>query len=490
MIPTKVERDIIRSGEFKERQMGIAKGQEAWIFGILRNKTYTDKIAAPIREYVCNALDEHAKAGKTDVPVEVTFPTAFAPELKIRDFGFGLSDDDVVKYFADYGASDKRESNDYIGAFGIGAKSAFAYTDSFTVVSYFNGRKATFNLYIDETEIGSIAQLAVETTDEPNGVEIIVPVKTQDVSQFVSRGLELMKYFKTKPSIKGVANVPSLEREASPVAGQNWKYFGDNRGSVVIQGQIGYKFDVTQMGQVSYADENVKIPAGQIYRWEWDLLNSGLEIEVSIGEVDVAASREGLEMNAKTIAAIRKHLARIREEIVDLVSEKFKNAKNLIEAKTAFYDFFQKGGSYGRTLASSVGKVRWNGQEITDSTIHLDATKHKVMQYKKKWNGDIVLVTFDKIQCSDELNLYFDDTDRKMVNYRRRANTLLNAGAKQVTVLQTDDAKALLAETGIKVSTLQKYSKVVPTVITSTRAAGNGVDLTKRVKHKLKVFSA
>src|SRR5687768_6337456 len=205
MIPTKVDKDIIRSGDFKEHKMGIAKGQEAWIFNILRNKTYTDKIGSPMREYIANALDEHQKHGKAHIPVEVTFPTVFAPELRIRDFGLGLDDAGVVVYFAKYGASDKRGSNELIGAFGIGAKSAFAYGDSFTVVSVHKGRKATFNLFIDETDIGSIAQLSVQKTDEPSGIEVIIPVKSQDVSTFVQRGLALMKYFKTKPAIKGVA---------------------------------------------------------------------------------------------------------------------------------------------------------------------------------------------------------------------------------------------------------------------------------------------
>jgi DNA topoisomerase VI, subunit B len=487
MIPTKVDRDIIRGGDFQEQKMGIAAGQEAWIFNILRNKTYTNKILAPIREYTANALDEHEKAGISHIPVKLTFPNVLAPEFRVRDFALGLSDDDVVKFFANYGASDKRDSNLSMGAFGIGAKAAFAYTDSFTVVSYQNGRKATFNLYIDETEVGAIAQLAVETTDEPNGIEIVIPVRSEDISKFVSNGFDLMKYVRTKPTIEGVSNVPDFDREASPVSGKNWKYFGDNRGSVVIQGQIGYPLALNQMGSVSYASEGVKLPAGQIYEWEKNLLASGLEIDLPIGTVDVAASREGLEMNAKTIAAIRSELVRIRKEITDHVSDKFKAAKNLLEAKIMYYNFFLKGGSYGNTLARSVGKVWWNGIEITDATIDFKG-RHKIIRYKRKANGDIMLDALEKIQCSDELELYYDDTDRKIVNYKRRANTLFAAGAKYVTVIQTDDVKAFESETGLKVADLKPYSKVVPTVVVSSRAAGSGIDATKRVKHKLKVF--
>lgn len=485
MIPTIIERDIHRSGTFQETKMGIAKGSEAWIFNILRNSTYTDKIGSPMREYIANALDEHQKLGKSDVPVEVTFPTAFSNEFRVRDFGAGLSDEDVVQFFANYGASDKRESNDLIGAFGIGCKSAFAYSDSFTIVSYKDGVKTTFNMYIDETDIGSIAKLTSTKTKEENGIEIIIPVKPQDVNTFVTRGFELMKYFKTKPLIKGVSYVPDFKREASPVSGKDWRYFGDNRGSIVIQGQIGYPVDPYQLGTINYNTRPAV--AGEIDKWEYSLLSSGLEIEVPIGEVEVTASRESLQMSEKTIKAVRKRLAEIRAEIVDLVSETFKSAKTLVEAKTAYYNFFQKGGSYGQTLHSSIGTVKWKGQDIKDNVIELGAD-HKVMQYTKKWNGDITLTTFDRIKCSDDLNLYYDDTDRKLFMYRRRAKTLLDAGAKMVAVVQTDDKKAFKAETGIDADKLPKYSTVVPTILASTRAAGNGIDITKRVKHKVKVF--
>lgn len=488
MIPTKVDRDILQSGEFEQHSMGVAEGSEAFIFNVLRNSLYTDKIGSPLREYIANALDEHVKANKIDVPVEVTFPTVFSNELRVRDYGFGLPDDKVIRFFSKYGASDKRESNNLIGAFGLGCKSAFAYTDSFTVVSYFDGTKTTFNLYIDETEVGKIAKLNAIPTDEPNGVEIIIPVRSQDVGTFVSRGLALMKYFKTIPKIKGVASVPDFTREASPAAGTGWRYFGDNRGSVLIQGQIGYPIDVSQIGTIAYyAADNATLAAGQIYEWEHSLLTSGLEIEVPIGDVEVTASREALQMTPKTIKAIRTRLATIREEIIDHVSEAFKTAGNLVEAKTAYYNFFQKGGNYGRSLHNAIGVVRWKGQELKDNVIHLKGS-HKVMQYTKKYNGDIILTTHEKIQCSDDLNLYWDDTDRKIVNYKRRANTLLSAGAKQVTVVQTDDKKQFKTETGLDITKLPRYSKITPTAVVSTRAAGNGIDLSKRVKHKLKVF--
>ena len=108
MIPQQKDQNIVRQGEITETSMRIAKGQEAWIFDILRNKTYTDKIGSPLREYVMNAIDEHTKLNKADIPVQITLPTVFEPSVHVRDFARGLTDSEVDRFFAQYGESDKR----------------------------------------------------------------------------------------------------------------------------------------------------------------------------------------------------------------------------------------------------------------------------------------------------------------------------------------------------------------------------------------------
>lgn len=484
MIPKQTEREIFKSGDFTERSMGIDAGSMSHILTILRQNIYSDPIKSLMREYTTNAIDEHQKLNKLDVPVILTLPNAFASEFRVRDFGIGLTAEQVFHFFGQYGASDKRDSNELIGAFGIGCKSAFAYTDSFSVISFKDGRKTTYNIFIGEDNIGTVAKMTEQDSDEPNGVEIVVPVKKEDISTFVNRGLELVKYLKTKPTIKGVSNPPSFERAKAALSGEFWRYYGDSREAIVIQGQIGYPVSPSSVGMRHWTTGEA--PKGYINEWEDALLRSGLELEVSIGEVEVTASREQLQMSDFTKAAIRKRLAEVKAEIQDYAAEKLKSAKTMIEAKTAYYEIFLKGGSFGYNLKSAIGEIKWNGQVIKDNVIHLDS-KHKVMQYTTRRNGNVTLTVFDKIQCSDALNLHYDDTDRRAFMYRRRAKTLLDGGAVQVTVIQTDNAAALKKETGIEVSKLPKYSKVTPTVLHSTRV-GTGIDASKRAKHQVNVF--
>ena len=84
------------SGVQSEAFFNIKDSNVAHIFGILRNKLYSDKPLAIIREYCTNAFDAHIEAGIPERPIEVSFPTAFKNTLTIRDFGKGLSEYDEI----------------------------------------------------------------------------------------------------------------------------------------------------------------------------------------------------------------------------------------------------------------------------------------------------------------------------------------------------------------------------------------------------------
>ena len=118
----------------KSTSFGI--GDVSTVIEILRNRLYSNPIQTLVQEYICNARDAMREAntwGKT--PLVIGVPNAVNPLFTVRDFGLGLTPDRVEKVFVLYGASTKRDSNNQTGGFGIGAKSAWSYTDSFTVTT-------------------------------------------------------------------------------------------------------------------------------------------------------------------------------------------------------------------------------------------------------------------------------------------------------------------------------------------------------------------
>lgn len=144
-----VERVVTNSGTLGSAEFGISQKHAAHIMGILRSTLYSRKALAVLTEYGTNAWDEHRQAGIGDKPIHVVMPTAFKPTLKIRDFGRGLSEHDVLHIYTQYGESTKRDTNDAAGMLGIGCKAGFAYTDQFTVTSWHAGTKSVYVAVLD-----------------------------------------------------------------------------------------------------------------------------------------------------------------------------------------------------------------------------------------------------------------------------------------------------------------------------------------------------
>lgn len=153
-------------------------------------KLYTHPETAVVREYVANAVDAHIKANVT-VPVEVTLPTPDTPTLVVKDYGEGLDMHDILAIYGNFGVSDKRNSNDFIGGFGIGSKSGLAVSDKIYVESIKDGLQNIFEL--KRTSEGVITEFLCENVPAQgmkSGTTITVNynkrITLQDMERFVN----------------------------------------------------------------------------------------------------------------------------------------------------------------------------------------------------------------------------------------------------------------------------------------------------------------
>ena len=103
MKPT-IKSTTVQSNGIKDSvSFGIKASGLHHVLGILRDQLYSDKILANIREYATNAVDAHVVAGCADRPIEVTFPTKLKPLFKVRDFGDGLTEQEIQDGEEDHG---------------------------------------------------------------------------------------------------------------------------------------------------------------------------------------------------------------------------------------------------------------------------------------------------------------------------------------------------------------------------------------------------
>lgn len=275
-------------------------------FKVLSSTLYKDKIGSIVRELSCNAYDAHVAAGKKEIPFEIHLPDNFEPWFSVKDFGVGLSDTDVKKIFCVYFESTKDQSNDAIGAFGLGAKTPFSYTDQFTVTSVYNGISTVYSAYIDGSGIPNITKMLEEETAEDNGVEIKMSVKTSDFFSFKHSTANQLKFFTVKPVVQNAGNFrfesTILENEVI-FQSDDFSFFGHTGAAFVKMGQIGYSLDMHQIERES----------GIVIAFK--AKNLGILFNTNIGDIGVTASRESIEYDKKTCVFLANKLNAIYEEI-------------------------------------------------------------------------------------------------------------------------------------------------------------------------------
>jgi hypothetical protein len=485
---------VISKGIKGSVSFGIKQDGLAHIFNVLRNQLYSDKILAVLREYSCNAVDAHTEAGKAELPIRVTLPSLLAPELKIRDFGSGLTDLEINEIYAFYGESTKRKSNALIGQLGLGSKSAFAYGDNFLINSFVNGVKTSYNAFIDDSQVGQIAKMASSPTQEPNGVEIVIAVKKDDINAFENKAQKLYRYFPVKPEVLGSAEF-SFGNESEVIYKNNFGSFSKNcasygnRQSVAIMGCIGYIINPNAMNLSSDKEDD------QIcYRI---LNNRSGEFFFEIGELDIAASREGLQYTDKTINAIKSKIVKFHDGLRQHITDTLSTAHSYW-ASCKMFGNLQDGSNPLSIFQNVVQKVTWNNKVINHHakfktedgvnyyqprTQYRYRNNDEVVGAKKDYNVSGCYLTDDVVVIENTKDLKSGLTGYAF-NFLKDRKKVLIVGFKS-----NADRKDFMTRTGmidkdlVDIKTLQRL-----TLPRSTRASGVVVTRAKNNKHSKNVF--
>ena len=305
--------------------MGIAQNPK--MFRILSDSMYKNKIGSMVRETYSNARDAHVDAGKPDVAPHIHLPTAFEPWYSVQDFGTGISPDDIENVFCIYGVSTKDQSNDAIGAFGLGAKTPLAYTDNFTVISIVDGVIRTYTIGYGPDGSPTYALQSESETDEGNGFTIMVTVDEGDFEKFASAVKSQLRFFPVKPEIvnedidiewddlsEGITYESDLVTMYK--SGYNNAPF---RGLYVIQGGVGYPVDIAELDGIE----------GVTASFAKALQDNNSFMVFEIGEIDVTAPREGISYDAQTIKNIGDRIAKIAEVMARDVMAQVQKEKSI-----------------------------------------------------------------------------------------------------------------------------------------------------------------
>ncbi len=290
----------------------------AHAFKILSSGLYSDKIAAVLREVGCNAHDAHVAAGKPTLPIEVKLPNSIDQQFHIKDFGPGLSHDEVMNLYTTYFASTKQASNDFTGAFGLGSKSPFSYTDSFTITSRHGTVSRVYSAHIGDDGSPNIVKMGESPCGDDTGITVGFPVKTSDFGEFQTRAQRIYQYFNPLPTILGSkAIIPAtftLDRGSYAFINHDNTYYSQSH---VQMGNVVYPLNLQGLGiQSSDALLAHFMQAKRIF------------LRFKLGELSVAASREQVEYDKPTQHAIRQRLEFMVKDMVSHVEDLWQTKAN------------------------------------------------------------------------------------------------------------------------------------------------------------------
>lgn len=302
-------------------QMGIDEAGMAHIISVLTD-LYEDPEKTVIREYYSNALDSHRAAG-TDKKIQISLPTYNEPYFTVQDFGVGMSEHEMITIYSSYGKSTKRDSNDQIGAFGLGCKSALSYTNQFTVSSVKNGEKTVSIISRREDGGSEMDIVSTSQTSEENGVTVIIPVS--DHSSFTRKATNFFYY---------------IDPELFHISGHTIKNFTSVFTKVRDLGWISVSYAPHSERGVNVLMGGIVYPLSSGFQ---DTLESETGVETShdicillecqIGDVDLTPSRESLRETPRTQDTIRRIYSDFLTASLEEIQGKVDEAENLLKAR-------------------------------------------------------------------------------------------------------------------------------------------------------------
>lgn len=368
---------VSSSPDVKIDTFGVKNSARALV--LLSNNLYSNKLLAVVREVSTNAEDAcvyrealykknenteyHAPSG---TPVYITLPTLLTPQLKIRDYGVGLDPEEIKNIYTVYFESTKSDDDEAAGAYGLGCKSPFAYTDNFLVTSTKNGHRWVYSMFIGETggpelallSDGPVGNYTTDDLESKNGVEVSVEINESDIRAIEDTVRERYRYCK-KPVIvdhpdffyktikDDEGNETRVEKEYAATLIRIKNALMSERSSGyyyekpnVVMANVSYPLDIRELGLPDY----LKLLAEHIRC-----------MYVNTGDVETSLSREELGYTEKTKAKIREYLDDIYKTIssgVSFIIEEALKIENRFELIDYLFDKFEKSTEIQRRIAN------------------------------------------------------------------------------------------------------------------------------------------
>ena len=299
-------------GDVQENRVGIDRENIDFITTLLTSNLYSKPLESFLRETIANAYDSHVEAGSNEYILLVITRTGYNEfTISVRDYGVGLSPERFDQIYKNIGSSTKRDSNDYIGAFGIGRFAGLSCSDVVNINSYYNGTKYSYLMYKNGKGINIDKLQKIQNSTFKNGLEVSISMKVFEH--------ELCKAFK-KLALFDKLHVEYIDKYSNSGLYAGYYRLKDYVESFNTRSIANFKtFSICSLDR---SDRYIKVGKILYNNDDWGDFHTsnGIIVDVPIGEVDITPNREELQFTERTKNAISKHIEETKKELQEIVS--------------------------------------------------------------------------------------------------------------------------------------------------------------------------
>lgn len=372
--------------------MKVNENKTAKLFHMMSSTLYTDKFMSILRELSSNARDSHAEAGKLGTPFAIIAPSHNHLKLVVSDAGTGITYELATQTILEFLSSTKDEgecAKDFIGGWGIGAKTPRAYADNYQVHLRKDGTEWFVQVINDAAGMPQQMLMSEHKTSKPNGVDFIVPIQPVHVDQWRNKVRTYIAM--TNYNVIGYMGDGEVIKSEKPFRTYDFGYFAlDVHGEPESRG--------------SSAETTVSVVyGGAVYQIPWEFGTSALQTDITTrvkkglkvslrfdipNSIKCGLSREHMEVDegnknllVKALMAVGDDLKLAAGENVAYPGKSYENYWTKIKADSdAMVAALEEGAKVSRLTAISSSKtfrVTWCPEGLITRNYSNNATKRE-----------------------------------------------------------------------------------------------------------------
>lgn len=318
-------------------------------FKVLSSTLYENKPRAVLRELAANGWDAHKAAGiEAEVPVDIHLPHEYAPELIVTDYGTGMTCADAHSLYMTFFSTDKDQTNDQIGGFGLGSKSPYSISEAFNIETCKDGEFTVISCFIDAGIPTSVIVSHEFGVDKPNGTKVTVPIADENLfHKLYQEAQDLFKYWELPPKVYKDTEVIQIHTVATTLS---------QSGFLVCPPKMTYNksnltlseiFPEIVVGNYAYpipasiaSSSTIDLEAVKSFYFTARNEFTPLVLKADIGEIEVAASRERIEVTPENIAYIEDKINSVLDVTMDRITDQVTRFCEFIENEIDTSDMF------------------------------------------------------------------------------------------------------------------------------------------------------